>query len=547
MPPTLVTNDPDEARSSIDSRDQVIFKTLRWTPYQRDGLPLTGWADPVTVPEIDESVRVVPHLFQAAVDKAADIRVLVVGRQVFAVRIEPRWPSGPVLHSLRMNVSLPTRRTLIGVAAVAGASALTGCAKDDTSGGKGKRRPPPGPSTTDAARLDESPPAADTASARSTGGAWRYTHLSPERSASYLALAVTSRDDVWLLGAREAHSSTPFLEHWDGKRWNEPTPPDELIAGGRGSSWALATGAPGGIWLAQRTGQDGQLAVFNRKGGSWQRLPDPPVTRGSRWQGGATEGAWCVASGAHLWVSSYGKVVHWDGKRWDVPPLPFRAAALAAASAEDGNHRVWVAGSVDTECGQEQCYPQPATARWAQGAWQQLATPSFHFPDPVPPEASASLDSLVHDPVSDRLWALGRHSYNHGEADKEPGDESILLTGDGTTWRKVRAPDTGRAFMTATTVPDGTGGLLLDSRTRRTESGKVHKLRDPGRLPEPSEVSKSKRKYDFKQPFDIAVTRLIPGTRTVLAAGVAIFNNSTSTGNPPRRPVLARYDADGEA
>ncbi|MFI6803768.1 ATP-grasp ribosomal peptide maturase [Streptomyces luteogriseus] len=88
VPPTLVTNDPGEARRFIESHHQVIFKTLRWTPYQRDGVPVTGWADPVTASEIDESVRVTPHLFQAVVDKVADIRVLVVGRQVFAVRIE---------------------------------------------------------------------------------------------------------------------------------------------------------------------------------------------------------------------------------------------------------------------------------------------------------------------------------------------------------------------------------------------------------------------------------------------------------------------------
>ncbi|CCK24420.1 hypothetical protein BN159_0041 [Streptomyces davaonensis JCM 4913] len=88
VPPTLVTNDPAEARRFAAQHDQVIFKTLRWTPYQRDGVPVTGWADPVTASELDESVRVTPHLFQAVVDKAADLRVLVVGRQVFAVRIE---------------------------------------------------------------------------------------------------------------------------------------------------------------------------------------------------------------------------------------------------------------------------------------------------------------------------------------------------------------------------------------------------------------------------------------------------------------------------
>ncbi|QNE75350.1 ATP-grasp ribosomal peptide maturase [Streptomyces finlayi] len=87
VPPTLVTNDPDDAREFISEHDRVIYKTLRWTPYQRDGVAVTGWADPVTAEEIDESLRVAPHLFQAVVDKVADLRVLVVGRQVFAVRI----------------------------------------------------------------------------------------------------------------------------------------------------------------------------------------------------------------------------------------------------------------------------------------------------------------------------------------------------------------------------------------------------------------------------------------------------------------------------
>ncbi|MEW2622027.1 ATP-grasp ribosomal peptide maturase [Streptomyces sp. NPDC048106] len=88
VPPTLVTNDPAEARTFITSHHQVIFKTLRWTPYRRDGVAVTGWAEPVTAAEIDQSVLVAPHLFQAVVDKVADLRVLVVGRKVFAVRIE---------------------------------------------------------------------------------------------------------------------------------------------------------------------------------------------------------------------------------------------------------------------------------------------------------------------------------------------------------------------------------------------------------------------------------------------------------------------------
>ncbi|WP_261801953.1 ATP-grasp ribosomal peptide maturase [Streptomyces sp. ISID311] len=87
VPPTLVTNDPSEAREFIAAHGQVIYKTLRWTPYERDGVPVTGWADPVTAAEIDDGVCVTPHLFQARVNKVADVRVLVVGREVFSVRI----------------------------------------------------------------------------------------------------------------------------------------------------------------------------------------------------------------------------------------------------------------------------------------------------------------------------------------------------------------------------------------------------------------------------------------------------------------------------
>ncbi|MFF8993241.1 ATP-grasp ribosomal peptide maturase [Streptomyces sp. NPDC014983] len=88
VPPTLVTNNPAEVREFIRTQREAIFKTLRWTPYSREGVPVTGWTAPVTTDEIDDSVRVTPHLFQAQVDKVADLRVLIVGRHTFAVRID---------------------------------------------------------------------------------------------------------------------------------------------------------------------------------------------------------------------------------------------------------------------------------------------------------------------------------------------------------------------------------------------------------------------------------------------------------------------------
>ncbi|MFE6099732.1 ATP-grasp ribosomal peptide maturase [Streptomyces laurentii] len=87
VPATLVTNDPMDAQEFVSSHERVIYKTLRSTPYRRDGVPLAGWTELVAAAEIDETLRVAPHLFQAVVDKVADLRVLLVGRQVFAVRI----------------------------------------------------------------------------------------------------------------------------------------------------------------------------------------------------------------------------------------------------------------------------------------------------------------------------------------------------------------------------------------------------------------------------------------------------------------------------
>jgi ATP-grasp ribosomal peptide maturase len=89
VPATLVTSDADAARDFIKRHGSVICKALRWTPYRgSDGVGMTTWTEPVSAEEIDDSLGAAPHLFQARVDKVADLRVVVVGDRVFAVRID---------------------------------------------------------------------------------------------------------------------------------------------------------------------------------------------------------------------------------------------------------------------------------------------------------------------------------------------------------------------------------------------------------------------------------------------------------------------------
>lgn len=98
VPPTLITNDPGEARSFVASNGPAVYKPLRTSPYRgADGTPLTVWTQSVGVSEIDGTVRGTAHLFQQQVRKSADVRATVIGRDIFAVRISTDHGDGGIL------------------------------------------------------------------------------------------------------------------------------------------------------------------------------------------------------------------------------------------------------------------------------------------------------------------------------------------------------------------------------------------------------------------------------------------------------------------
>lgn len=88
VPPTVITNDPDDARQFIEAHDRVIHKPITVPHYVIDGIAQTVPVTEVTAEEIDDTVAGTMHLFQQRIDKTADVRVTVIGRHVFAVRID---------------------------------------------------------------------------------------------------------------------------------------------------------------------------------------------------------------------------------------------------------------------------------------------------------------------------------------------------------------------------------------------------------------------------------------------------------------------------
>ncbi|MGH3241125.1 MAG: ATP-grasp ribosomal peptide maturase [Spirillospora sp.] len=91
VPATLITNNPAAARRFADEHRSVIYKSFRGVP-PSDGMTGVIWTQRVKAADMDESLSVTAHLFQAEVEKTADVRITVVGRRAFASRIEAPTP-----------------------------------------------------------------------------------------------------------------------------------------------------------------------------------------------------------------------------------------------------------------------------------------------------------------------------------------------------------------------------------------------------------------------------------------------------------------------
>ncbi|MET9867874.1 ATP-grasp ribosomal peptide maturase [Streptomyces sp. NPDC006386] len=87
VPPTLITNEVEAARKFAADHGQVVYKTFRGLPRSLDGHTGAIWTQRVKPDSFDETLAVTAHLFQAEIPKSGDVRITVVGRQVFAQRI----------------------------------------------------------------------------------------------------------------------------------------------------------------------------------------------------------------------------------------------------------------------------------------------------------------------------------------------------------------------------------------------------------------------------------------------------------------------------
>ena len=124
VPPTLITSSRAAARSFMEVEGNVVCKALRSGLIpggNGDRVLYTQRIDPETLGALEE-LGPEPYLFQALVDKTADVRVTVIGERVFACRIDSQstpgtsvdWRQGLAedLHHEPIELDGPTIRRL---------------------------------------------------------------------------------------------------------------------------------------------------------------------------------------------------------------------------------------------------------------------------------------------------------------------------------------------------------------------------------------------------------------------------------------------------
>ena len=116
VPRTILTNDPAQARAFYhECNGQIIVKAICRGVVDPEGEYVPGQARFIYTSAIKEEhlaqmdqVRVMLHCFQQRIQKAMDLRVVVIGRQVFAIEIHAPTTEDPVALDWRRDYNALT-------------------------------------------------------------------------------------------------------------------------------------------------------------------------------------------------------------------------------------------------------------------------------------------------------------------------------------------------------------------------------------------------------------------------------------------------------
>lgn len=375
------------------------------------------------------------------------------------------------------------------------------------------------------ARTDPTGGASTGASAH---GSWKLEHVDKAVRGELTTVTAASEDDIWAAGWQSDNGdmSDPegqFLLRREGGSWRRQEPPAELD--GKVFEPRLDSSGPDDVWFfGSGSGADSMVGVARWDGSRWRRVPPPPGS------GAVSETK--VFAPDDVWVlHGEQQAQHWDGSRWSTHELPASAGALDGAAGDD----LWAVGFRTSGPGVGGAggeLNQPAAMHWDGTSWTTAPTPAYRFPEPVPPEPGASLDG-VEVVSSKEAWAFGSHSFNHGEVEKEPSIEHVLLRWDGSRWQEQKGADRDACLSRSIVTHGEDGGLLFGVGRYRSPEGRCTKLSWP-RLPAEGEVTAKGKQQLWLDPIVP-----VPGTKKFVGVGKVYVMQS---GNPLTMPTIATFE-----
>jgi glutathione synthase/RimK-type ligase-like ATP-grasp enzyme len=110
IPPTIITNDPNAIKKAFNQFGAMIAKPVRRGYITNEGRSSAIFTSQVLREHLDEieSARYSPAIYQALIPKRYDIRVTIVGHQVFAAAIDSQSdPAAAIDWRLTCNPALP--------------------------------------------------------------------------------------------------------------------------------------------------------------------------------------------------------------------------------------------------------------------------------------------------------------------------------------------------------------------------------------------------------------------------------------------------------
>lgn len=235
----------------------------------------------------------------------------------------------------------------------------------------------------------------------------------PSGGGFFNAVAATSAGNAWAVGLIGpgpgiVASTTPLIEHWNGRAWTEqgfaPVPGGGLLNG-------VAATAAGSAWAVGETGgAEPRTLIEHWNGRDWARVPSPNVPGASYSELKSVTvisagNAWAVGSAA-VGNSQQALTVHWNGKAWSIVGgnTPGGDDGLLGVLAT-WTHNIWAVGIRNpSRCSNGGPKCQTLIEHWNSVRWKVL-------PSPNPPSDYLNLLWSASATSRDNIWAVGTTDY----------------------------------------------------------------------------------------------------------------------------------------